>query len=582
MRNFTLLASALLLSTAAVASPSLVSVNTPHRATKIFGQSENVSAQMAGNRNLQGAHTTSIKLDQIRDAKAAGKKVKAKAGAPAKVAAPTEGIIDEVPAGTMTDWSRDCTGWFSFYGMIFYEPIYGCVQQMVETTDGDIYLNVQASEFPLDTWVKATKDADGNLTIAAGQKVYQEDYEDELYDFAMVPLTIDYDNEEFIYSDSYTLNYVDGKYVAADPEVIFGLCEYDPAEEAYYWTGYGDSEITLASVSGEIAKMPEGVASEKWAVVLDDGGYFVNVAIDGTTMYVQGLVPSAPEAVAVGTISDDPSVVTFKCGQFQGATENWTWAYLYGGTVEQEWDDEWEEFVDKVTPTGDLHFAYDAAGKKMVSQEAMLITANASDDLSVVQAVMYLADVTIEYQVRNPEAKPTNPTDVSYLDFYEDYGEGDFYFSIPEVDVEGCLLDPANLYYRVYVDGDPFTFYDDEYPMVSEEGQELIPANLYNYENIFSSGTAKCVYFYMEGIDEIGVQSVYMQPVEGGEPVELCSEIVSVQVSSVANAIADKAVSSSAYYDLQGRRVANPAAGLYIRRDVMTDGSVKAVKVAVK
>jgi hypothetical protein len=35
------------------------------------------------------------------------------------------------------------------------------------------------------------------------------------------------------------------------------------------------------------------------------------------------------------------------------------------------------------------------------------------------------------------------------------------------------------------------------------------------------------------------------------------------------------------YFDLQGRKVANPSNGLYIKRTVMSDGTVKAKKIII-
>lgn len=48
---------------------------------------------------------------------------------------------------------------------------------------------------------------------------------------------------------------------------------------------------------------------------------------------------------------------------------------------------------------------------------------------------------------------------------------------------------------------------------------------------------------------------------------------------AVEGIAADAETVSSAYYDLQGRKVAQPEKGLYIRQDVKADGSVSAVKV---
>lgn len=63
----------------------------------------------------------------------------------------------------------------------------------------------------------------------------------------------------------------------------------------------------------------------------------------------------------------------------------------------------------------------------------------------------------------------------------------------------------------------------------------------------------------------------------GDDPVTPGGDDPDVSVGSVEAA----SVVSSAYFDLQGRRVVNPANGLYLRRDTHADGRTSTVKVAL-
>jgi len=49
--------------------------------------------------------------------------------------------------------------------------------------------------------------------------------------------------------------------------------------------------------------------------------------------------------------------------------------------------------------------------------------------------------------------------------------------------------------------------------------------------------------------------------------------------AGVGSVVSDAATVSSAYYDLQGRKIAEPSRGLYIRQDVKADGTIETVKV---
>lgn len=493
-------------------------------------------------------------------------------------------LMDDAPAGVKTDWARDCMGWSSFFDYIMSEPSYGFCQRMVTTDDGKVYLDLQVTTFPLTTWIEATKDADGSLTITPGQPVYIEEYEGEDYLFCLVPIITDIDEEGYITyveKETYKLLYKDGKYEAEDNDVILAFCQWDE-DEGWIWTGYGDSDIKLSPVNDTVLELPAGVTTEPWSVITPDGGYFANVGIDGKNIYIGGIVSTNPDAFVSGTISEDGTTVSIDGGTFLGESIAFTWAYAFGGDISIEIDEEWGDEIAVATITGPMTFTYDRDAKRLEAQNALIVCSNRSDNLAEINAVSYIEDYVIVKQTRNPEAVPQKPTDVVYYDYYEDYGENNLYFSIPEFDIEGTLLDTDNLYYRVYVDGEEFTFYGDEYPQVADEGQTLMPVYFSNFDNIFVSGIAKGVYFYFRGAESVGVQSVYLQPVEGGEPVELCSEIVTVTAAnSVESVLGDNAadIETSEYYDLQGRRVVNPANGMYIRRDVMTDGSVKAVKV---
>lgn len=78
------------------------------------------------------------------------------------------------------------------------------------------------------------------------------------------------------------------------------------------------------------------------------------------------------------------------------------------------------------------------------------------------------------------------------------------------------------------------------------------------------------------GYENLGVQTIY----KDGDK-EIRSEIMWVpDYTDVESAISAKTVTGEAFYDLQGRRVANPGRGFYIRRATMSDGTVVNSKIA--
>jgi hypothetical protein len=97
----------------------------------------------------------------------------------------------------------------------------------------------------------------------------------------------------------------------------------------------------------------------------------------------------------------------------------------------------------------------------------------------------------------------------------------------------------------------------------------------------------KEISIYSEGFDTIGVQVIY-RPEEGVENVSNLVEyavetgdiLTNGEITGVNNIAVDKSVKSEVYYDLTGRRVANPENGLFIKKVTYNDNTVKVSKIA--
>lgn len=490
----------------------------------------------------------------------------------------TDALLLTPPEGTLTQWSRSSLAFMSFYGYIFQNNDSGSAVQTVETADGEVYIGNCISQFPCPGWLKATKEADGSLTIAGGQAIYTEEYEGETYTFyaAALEMVEEEDGMTYLYAtadNTFRLTWNGTGYVSADPEITLGLCEWDGT--SYNWVGYGDLEWELTPLTDKVTELPEGLTPEKWALVAETDAYFVDVAFDGDKAYFRGLSDFIPEAWIAATVGDGK--VEIPAASFAGLDITRHWAYMYGGTVEQAYDEYWDEYYDVFKPAGAFSFTYDADARRLTGTDVLMVTAgvidldNVGNEEPVQDTVK---DFIIEYQVRDVTCPPSDPTGLEYTPYDYEYGYCNIKFDIPAVDTDGKLMDTANLYYAIYVDGEPFTFYTDEYVSLPED-LELLPYGFTDNYDVYTDGTTHRVYFYMDGVDTYGVQAVYIDPTDGTEYRSGITEVSSVAGIAAGNA----AVASSTYYDLQGRKVANPGAGLYIRRDVLTDGTVKAVKV---
>lgn len=500
----------------------------------------------------------------------------------------TETPITEMPKGNITNWTRTCNGYFEMEDMIWSTYDQGGAVQIVEGEDNTVYISNPLSTTVLKTWLMGTRDEEGNIHIPGGQAIYEEETESGIERLYMVGLEYyKAEDDEWGYhyptaDGSFTLEYIDGKYVSTDPNLAIGACYWEDGKME--WVGFGDANIVLNQIEEPINAAPESAVFEKWALHTEVWGWFVDVAIDDNKMYVRGMVEDMPDAIAVGQIEGNQ--VTFKQGQLLGYGNMYHWAFLYGGYMDEVYDAEWGwDYEPKVD--GDMVMKYDADAKKISRKGLLVITCNQCDDnYDGAQAYYNVEDFFVRHEVRDPKVPPHKPEGVfaePYDYEYDGISGGYLYFTLLILDENDCLLNHDDLYYEVYLDGEPYTFEPEDYPCLTEP-VTLMPADYSDEDWLISSfGPYKDFYYPVEGVTTFGIQSVYMQASEdGGDPVELRSEIVELVMDEDGVKVVDKDrydVVATEYYDMQGRKITKPQNGIFLRRDKTSSGNVVVKKV---
>lgn len=487
--------------------------------------------------------------------------------------------MTEAPEGTVTNLTRNSMAYWVTWGMIGFANEKGSAMRLVETEDGQYYISNPVSLFEnRSIWVKAEKDAEGNLTIPGKQLVMEDEYQglvDEYY-FMALRLQEDEKGKTFVPADENDIRFTlkDGVYVQENPEIMMGICLY--YEEEYFWIGFGDLNNEISVLEDTLTVLPDGLTYEPWALVMDsgEGGYFVNVAFDNDRIYIQGLAENFRKAWAPGTI--DGELVTLDEGIFLGS-DDYTWAFLYGGAITQMVEPETGIYYNQAEIDGGMQFDYDAAAKKLTPRNMLIETSYKGNDFNSGDVIYYIGEFTISRQDRNPSTPPAEPMELYAMQ--ESADSGFFSFTIPPLDADNNLIDTDNLYYRIYADDRLVTFSPDWYFGLEEE-TTLVPWNLALEDySIDAYGPQHSIQYFFKAFN-IGVQSVYMQTGENGETVELTSPIVSIEVeqTGIKGLEADQEVVSTTYFDLQGRVITEPVKGICIRRDVLKDGSSRSIK----
>ncbi len=490
--------------------------------------------------------------------------------APAKAPALSD-IIPGRPDGESTFYERASVGYLVFFGNVFAMEDSGAVCEIVKGDDGKTYLNVPISGTYLDNWAECTL-TDTELVIPGNQPLmYEEEYGDFLT-LTVLDFVEDEDGGWYYPADdqNFRMEVKDGV-ISSEPgngETILGLCYYTPEDDYYEWAGFGDWNYVITPFTGVAEAGPaDAAATENWALLDDNDGYFVGVNATEDSLYLRGLYPTLPDAWIKAPMTDGKAEIT---EPVYVGMDTGHYIYFQPAANESVWDEWYEDYVDEILPSSaPFVFVYDGEARKITSEGILAATHGVpSEDLWYAYAT--LENITVVKQDRKAGIPPVAPSDLTDVPD-PDYPE--FTFVLPPFDVEGNLLDTSRLYYNVFVDGEIFVFYPDEYMELTEEMTD-IPYSFTENWDIVVDGTLREIYYYWNGVDTIGVRAFYLE--EDGSKTYGEMTVLNLDENGV-KATAAEALTTQ-YYDLHGIRVAAPGKGVFVSRSVMSDGSVKVSK----
>lgn len=483
------------------------------------------------------------------------------------------------------------SGYYLFWGIMLaaYEDATSATHFIYGGENNSVYIYDILPEFANGSYVKGYIE-DNKIIVDLPQMVYWVDEANEgagdgyqlgMYDY------IEYEEDgemvaTYVPSETKTSLTItiaeDGSMVAdVSDDCMLGAGVYS-ADGG--WAGYGAISLSFEPFDGVLVTPPSDIEVSKnfWNIISDGYGWPVSWAQGYDEVYFQGISPNVPEAWIRGTVEYDDSFATISIAQDQ-YIGNYAGYYLYTKCAKAEYDETGEMIsLDLMPADYQYQLIWDYEDNVMTAKDPeVFFVVNAAED-----RVYYLdmfSDLKLIHQ-DSYEGTPANPYDLEFRDTMEAYGYNGFFFEVPAISTEGELLNTADLYYVVYVDGEEWELEADLYGMdenLVEVPWDYVSPNLYIYSY---GGVSREVDFFVEGISTVGVQSVYKY-----DGVETRSEIVTLDLESGSkvNALdADKKVAKVAYYDIAGRAVANPANGLFIKKTTYTDGSVVSTKSFIR
>lgn len=514
---------------------------------------------------------------------------KAAKEAPADFEWPTEMITEA--QGVSSIWTKEGEG----FTAKMYEPVIvhfvDYISELVEGENGEVYLKNPISLYATHSYIRGTREGD-TMSFHLPQlieRVYQGDGEYmNLYAAKMsfeltpdglktyVPM-LDEDESDI----SFTLD--NGVWMMdvseGEEDWIFGV-----STDNMEWNGYGEWNTEMKVWDGVPVAGPSGVDVETWSMTFNHNdnftGYQVNVAIDGDRIWIGGLLMSLPDGWIEGKIVGDKVVIdNFQYMGIDPDTEALTF-FMSGREVTNNQGQTGYEIEDTV----EYPFNRDSMTIDCTGQHLIL---NASR--TTYEPLFQIDEPKLREISADMVLTPMTPMVLQVIPFNEIRSTpGDLGFAQFVITEDGYALDINDLYYRVWVDGEVYTFDSYLYPRLDEPISE-IPANVgyetmpYFIGNGIYGYRSLPILFY--GYETIGVQSVYYGNPSGVVYSDI--NIYNMETGETENVSGIEELAAGSreavdvkWFTLTGLQVDCPDKGLYVKVTLYSDGTTKSMKVA--
>ena len=362
-----------------------------------------------------------------------------------------------------------------------------------------------------------------------------------------------------VYSGTLTFSVPEG---CTMKQIVFNAAKWNEGNSAdsgvfdgTTWTG--DTTTVVISIAGntQINSIEVTVAgeAEEIEISMEPYSYQMQVGFDGNDVYFKGFTENIADMWAKGTLSEDGKTVTIPANQYLGQLD------FYGIYT---FDYYLTAVGDDMETMEDIVFTYDAETNTFATDQLIVL-----HDGQFELGEPYQVFAAVEITKMNEFA--ATPADPSVADFA---GTGNYPkvdFVILAEDVEGNALMEDKLFYTIWIEKDgaeqKLTLLATDYEELEEDLTE-IPYTFTDNWDIYAGGSR---IYLNQGAEEIqswtkiGIQSIYYGADECHK-----SNIVWFDLTDYWNAVGIKDINiagqKAVIFDLQGRRVAQPAKGLYI------------------
>lgn len=444
-------------------------------------------------------------------------------------------VITEQPAGRLYDnMLLSYEGYLTGYFGMEYKVEESAVSKIVEGDDGCIYAYEMIGE-TMGSWVRMTR-AEGDTVVIERQLVAKMEWngEPDLYYITRYDTWIQEEQnqetgemESVVYweetEEPIKMLYKDGVLSAIDdyklgpndevPPYAIGVANYDSGG---YYGAYAIEWNTCIRPIAAPAMPPADAQVEKFQARFEMGGEqnakFVNAIVNGSDLYLQTMNaiegPSGEPGTGgwiKGSISGDK--VTIAGGQYLGVYEGARHIFNHVGVAHWKIDEEYGYGYEEFELQDAIELNYDAATRT--------ISSNGDDFLSIdgTPDNIYLFEYYKHFNMAPWAEVPAVPAQPQFQGYYpssEWSSNSSFYFSIPETDADGNMIDLDKLTFTCFVDNEPYTFSAANGFQLEADMTEVPYHTTINYRDEFLYWVSSSfIYLPFDPTVNIGLQTTY-------------------------------------------------------------------------
>lgn len=502
------------------------------------------------------------------------------------------------PEGDVKWYMRASNALATLFNLVVDSRIQGNAMDIYYAEDGAVYMNRPVNNILGNRYIKGTINATGDdITFDFPQTLGIKSNGEKLNLYlgkitarnSETPDLI----EEVILCDDQTYHMS----IAADGS-LKPATGYEETLIGYFidgqFTGFGDYGYEITPQNDKALTPPDGLKTTTctWEYngeptehsVYTGVGNYAKIGFDGDDVWIQGTSGIMPEAWIKGKRQNDGSI-TFDSMQLLGLYKPQhtplTWLYVYGVEFAPGGDENEPELV-YATPTESYTLKKESDTSYSCSIPVVQGTRETINKTFMTLTFAFTQRVDNPVMVISDKlGQPATPQ-TPYVLAAMSFGDGIYYvhYAIPQTDTDGLLMDPEQLFYEIYIDGEQFTVMPETYPGAPAEGYKLVPYRFTDdMQNILSAWIEGSpnhdLITYVPIEKTVAVRSVYLA---GGERHE--SGLMTVNISDGIESVSEdnSPVITTEYHSISGACVNSDYRGLRLKTEVHADGSRTTIK----